>query len=222
LSGAQRGGHSHQRSVAAIHTDGIGDQVKFCPILASHGPVVCPIPVEHELPLGSLGNDVAIGRERRASWRRNRNSAGLNRRPAGAREAILWGMDSIACALTGKICQKQIYIRASAGIILIDAKQEISLPQHIQHILGYSDVRSAPLPQLLWKGLKRLPHRQEFISAAGVKKNRGDRQQRGRNEETRAGIHARTSFPRVFKSNRRCKAKSMASDTTKMSQPEKA
>src|SRR5438128_2367897 len=135
---------------------------------------------------------------------------------------MLWGMDGIASALTGKICQKQIYIRVSAGIILIDTKQEISRPQHIQNILGYSDVRPAPLPQLLGKGLKWLPHRQDFVSAAGMKKNRGDRQQRGCNEETRARIHARASFPRVLTSSRRCKAKSMASDTTKISQPEKA
>src|SRR5256885_5828506 len=126
---------------------------------------------------------------------------------------MLWGVDGIASALTGKICQKQIYIRVSAGIILIDTKQEISQPQDIQNILRYSDVCSGPLPQLLGKSFKRLSHRHEFISAADVKENRGDRQQRSGNKETRARIHARASFPRVFRSNTRCRAKSMASDT---------
>src|SRR5437868_9159818 len=131
-------------------------------------------------------------------------------------------MNGIASPLTGKIGQKQIHVRVFAGTILIDAKQEIPLPQHIQNILRYSDVGSGPLPQLLGKSFKRLSHRHEYISAAGLKENRGDRQQHSGNKETRAGIHARASFPRVFRSNTRCRGKSMASDTTKMSHPEKA
>src|SRR5919109_4899762 len=132
-------------------------------------------------------------------------------------------MDGIASALTGKICQKQIYIGVSAGTILIDAKQEVSLAQDIQNILWYTHVRSAPLSQMLRESFKRLPHRQHFVSAPGVKKNRGGRQQCSRNQEARPGIQARASlFLPVFTSNRRCRAKSMASDTTKMSQPEKA
>src|SRR5439155_26515963 len=118
---------------------------------------------------------------------------------------MLWGMDGIASALTGKICQKHIYIRVPAGIILIDTKQEISRPQDIQNILRYSDVGSGPLPQLLGKSFKRPSHRHEFISAAGLKENRGDRQQRGRNEETRARIHARASFLRLLTGSRRCR-----------------
>src|SRR5438132_4373549 len=104
-------------------------------------------------------------------------------------------MDGIACALTGEIGQKQVHIRVSAGTILIDAKQEISLPQHIQNILRYSDVGSGPLPQLLGKSFKRLSHRHEFISAAGLKENRGDRQQHSGNKETRARVQVRASSP---------------------------
>src|SRR5439155_1673624 len=104
-------------------------------------------------------------------------------------------MDRIASALTGKIGQKQIHVRVSAGIILIDAQQEISLPQDVESIPRYSDIPSAPLAQLLGESLKRLTHRHEFILAASVKENRGDRQQRSSNKETRARIHAQASFP---------------------------
>jgi len=74
--------------------------------IMSHAAIVCPIPVEHQLPRAALGNHITIGGERRVAWQRERDASIFLGVPSRAGQAVLRRMDRIAGSLGREIRQE--------------------------------------------------------------------------------------------------------------------
>src|SRR5215470_686541 len=99
LRACNRGKDPHEGAVSTIQPDRIGNEKNLGPIFAGRDPAMRLIPIEHEIPVISVSNNIAVNRYRCAVWPDNRNAIRLDRRPAGPREAVLWRMDGVAGAL---------------------------------------------------------------------------------------------------------------------------
>ena len=77
FTGVQGGGYAYECAIAAVHAYGIGDQVKFRPVLTGYAAIMGPIPIEHQLAIGSFSDHVTIRGKGRVAGQRNRDSGGL-------------------------------------------------------------------------------------------------------------------------------------------------
>src|ERR1700678_3504861 len=61
FAGVHGSDDAYQGAVAAVHLDGVFDEIVFGPIFAGHAAVMRPIPVEDQVAELSFGDDYAIG-----------------------------------------------------------------------------------------------------------------------------------------------------------------
>src|SRR5439155_4903963 len=143
--------------------------------------------------------------------------------PAGTRQAILGRVDGVTRALGREVGHEQVDIRIIRRTVSIDTQQELTRAQDIENILRNGHIRSNPSSQFMRKGRERRTCWKHFVAAAGMEKKRGAGQQdRSERKLQLRAHHFASLFSRQSRRSRRCKMKSMASETTKISHPEKA
>src|SRR5450631_2682667 len=149
-----------------------------------------------------------------------------HRYPSRSGETILRGMNGVAGTLAGEVGNKKVYF-GPPGRILIVAKQKVTRPQDVPYLLADGYIHGCPPSQGARKRYQRLARRNDFRAAPRVQQQRRAPQQQCRHPEAPPRPHAEASpFPRKLgplkKFSARCRAKSINSDTTKISHPEKA
>src|SRR5262249_29119357 len=148
-------------------------------ILTRDATVMCPIPIDYQLTVCSLSDNVTVCRERSHSGQGENDSARFHWQPPCPGEAMLGRMDRVAGALAGKVSHKESEIGDSGGLVLVKAKKKISWPENFEDIFSNGHVRACPTPEPIRKRSKRLPWRIHFTAAAGVKEKRRAGQQHG-------------------------------------------
>src|ERR1700674_1264920 len=134
-------------------------------------------------------------------------------------------MDGIASTLAGEVGQEQVHVGLPDGSVLIKALKKISGTENVQNILLHGYIGSCPLSEWVGQGSEGFAVGQGLVVTALLEKNRCGGQQYRSDRESPVGFHGRaSSFLRsicrrpIWK--RRCRRKSIASDTTNTSQPE--
>src|SRR2546423_260267 len=121
------GAEPNQRSVGAAHANRIGNQVVFGPIFARDGAIMRPVPIQNQLTLFSLSNQVPVRLERGSSRQIEGDPVRSQRNPTGARQAVLGRVNGVAGTLAGEISYEKTN-RRRRGTILILARQKIAGP----------------------------------------------------------------------------------------------
>src|SRR5580658_4133749 len=159
------GDDADQGAVAAVHLDGVLDQVVFGPIFAGHAAVMRPIPVHDQVAELSFGNHYAIGGKGIVPANVDGYAGGFGGEPSGAGQAVHGGVDGIAGALAGKIGHEQFDGRAAVRAGGVDAGEELAGPQNVEGILVDSLVGADPWTQLRGERFDRLARREDFVPA---------------------------------------------------------
>lgn len=95
LAGIHRSGDAHQGTVAAVHLDGVDDQVELRPVLTGDPAIVGPVPIKNEFPGVSFRDDITVRRKRFVARHGEGNALVLHRSPAGSGKTVLGRMDGI-------------------------------------------------------------------------------------------------------------------------------
>src|SRR5271166_6191905 len=78
---SDRGGNAYQRSVGAVQAQSVINQIELAPEFAGHNTAVRLVPVEDELLIQILANDVQVNRHLSSIIKRQFVDAGLLRLP---------------------------------------------------------------------------------------------------------------------------------------------
>lgn len=78
---------ANERSIRAVHSQGISDEVELSCVFTGNGTVVCPIPIKDQLTVIASGDQVPVCLERCVSGDVYRHPACLDRCPAGTGQA---------------------------------------------------------------------------------------------------------------------------------------
>src|ERR1700684_4351734 len=132
LAGQQRSGEARQCAVAAVHLEGIGDQVKFGPVLAGDTAIVRPEPVKNKLAGVPFCDEIAVGGKGCVPRHGQYNGLVFDWRPAGSGQAVLRRVDGVAGSLATKKNDEKVGVRGLLlflSLVLIEAQKEVPGPE---------------------------------------------------------------------------------------------
>src|ERR1700678_2892045 len=151
FAGVNGSDDAYQGAVAAVHLDRVLDQIVLGPIFAGHSAIMRPIPVQHNLPKLSFGNDYAVRGKRRVPRKGKSDLAAVDREPSRSGKAMQRGVNGIARALAGKRGDKKILPRVLIRVGEVVAHQEFARAQDLEGLRINGLVSSVPWTQLRGK-----------------------------------------------------------------------
>src|SRR6266851_5161164 len=193
-----RSDDTHQCRVGPIRPQCVEHHVYFAAVFARHHAIVALIPVNDQLPVHTLANEVAIHRDvaaRRPDGARerdgNRQRAFGLRLPAGARQAVHGGVHGVPFALALVVPDVQADRQRSSLPerqiqVLVDAQNREDLL--IERLGG----TALPSSDLIWKRGERLTNRHRFRSRRT--RDESDRENERGRQDDEPGNHAPNSW----------------------------
>src|SRR6185437_9563795 len=98
--------HADERGVGAIQAHRIANQVELAPVLVRDDAAVALVPIQYELLVDPLSNDIAIHRDcarRGGPGNRDREERLGRRLPTRTRQAVERRVDRVALTLTAVV-----------------------------------------------------------------------------------------------------------------------
>src|ERR1017187_1121282 len=163
LAREERRSHAHQRAVAAVHLDGIGDQVVFGPVFTGNPPAMGPVPVQDELAAISLGDDIPVGWKWRLPRNRKRDAAGFDGGPSRSGKAVLRRVHCVSSTLAGEVGDEQIDVGKPLVRIRKQAQEKVARPKDLKGIFVYGDVGARPFSDSPREGLQSKARRKRAM-----------------------------------------------------------
>src|SRR6516164_6037098 len=128
-----RRSNANQRGIGAVQSQRVINQIKLAPQLAGHDAAMRLVPVEDELLIHILADDVQVNRHLASIGNRQFVDAGLFRLPARGRQAVFGRVNAGARALASEVSDVKVY--QPLGWRIISAIQVVVHAQYVKILL---------------------------------------------------------------------------------------
>src|ERR1035437_1218979 len=161
-----RGGDTNQSGVSAVQAHRVIHQIKLTPVFAGHYTAVRLVPIQHELFVQTLANDVKINGHLTPIVERELVDGLRHRRPSCSRQTVLGRVNGGAGALTAEI--PDVQGNQALGLRDITAVEVVCHPKQIDgRFVKWPVGASSVSPDLSGKLGERLGGRGGFSRGQG-------------------------------------------------------